>query len=164
MPDLIEAGESDRVEFKASARWGYKADRLLPEVEDGFVKTVAGFLNAGGGTLLIGVEDRTGELVGLEHDVASVKGKDLDGYENWMTDRLVNALNPGTTSVARVAVSFAAVDGIEVARLEVAASPEPVYTKTSKSDEAFYVRISNSTRELSPSETVKYVSEHWGAR
>ena len=58
--------------------------------------------------------------------MASVKGRNLDGNENWMTDRLVNALNPATTSVARVAVSFAAVDGVEVARLEVAASPEPV--------------------------------------
>ena len=136
VPELIEAGESDRVEFKASARWGYKAGKLLPEVEDAFVKTVAGFLNADGGTLLIGVEDRTGGVVGLDRDVASVKGKDLDGYENWMTDKLVAALDPGATSVARVAVSFASVDGVEVARLEVAPSPEPVYAKTSKSSEA----------------------------
>ena len=33
-------------------------------------------------------------------------------------------------------MSFASVDGVEVARLEVAPSPEPVYAKTSKSDEA----------------------------
>ena len=161
VPELIEEGESATVEFKASARWGLHAGKVLPEVEDGLIKTVAGFLNADGGTLLVGVVDRTGEIAGLDNDIATVKGKDLDGYENWMTDRLISSLKPGPTSVSRVAVSFVQMNGSHVARLEVAASPEPVYAKTSKSEESFFVRIGNSTRELSPSEVVKYVGEKW---
>lgn len=162
VPELVAAGESATVEFKASARWSYKADRLVPEVEDSFIKTVAAFLNTDGGTLLVGVEDRTGALLGLDHDVASVKGKDLDGYQNWMIDRLAGALTPGTTSVARVAISLVEVDGTQVARLEVAPSSEPVYARTSKSDEIFFARIGTSTRQLSTSEAVAYIADHRG--
>ena len=162
IPELIAAGESDTVEFKASARWGHKAGKVIPEVEDSFIKTIAAFLNSNGGTVLIGVEDRTRNLLGLDADLATVKGKDLDGYENWMIDRLVNALTPGANSVARVAVSFATVDDASVARIEVAPSPEAVYTKTSKADGVLFVRIGNSTRALSTPEAVAYVKEKWG--
>jgi len=57
----------------------------LPSVSlRSLVKRVAGFLNSGGGTLLIGIgPDR--EVVGLSHDYASVKQTNGDGFLNWLT-------------------------------------------------------------------------------
>src|ERR1019366_8408678 len=54
---LIAGGESITVEFKSSARWDVKQNTQNKAMEQIIVKTVAAFLNAEGGTLLIGVDD-----------------------------------------------------------------------------------------------------------
>ncbi len=71
---LIKAGESATVEFKSSARWDMRQNKLNKELEQVIVKTVAGFLNTEGGTLLIGVDDG-GIIVGLQHDYQTLGKK-----------------------------------------------------------------------------------------
>ena len=48
-------------------------------------------------------------------------------------------------------------DGKDVARVAVKASPKPVYDK----DGHLYIRAGNSTRPLNPKETVDYCKLHW---
>jgi len=38
-----------------------------------------------------------------------------------------------------------------------------VWTKTSKKDRMFYVRMNNSTRELPDADLAEYVADHWTA-
>lgn len=64
-------------------------------------------------------------------------------------------------SAGLVSVSFGAVSGKTVCRIDVAAATEPVWVLVGGS-ERFYVRTGNSTRELSPSETHEYVRRRWG--
>ena len=52
--------------------------RLSREEPMVWLKTVAGFANAGGGTLYVGVEDMTHELVGLTRECASDERDYLD--------------------------------------------------------------------------------------
>jgi hypothetical protein len=54
---LVARGESDLVEFKSSARWDYREQKVNKALEHVIVKTLASFLNGKGGTLLIGVDD-----------------------------------------------------------------------------------------------------------
>jgi Putative DNA-binding domain len=54
---IIAGGESELVEFKSSARWDYREQKVNKSLEQVIVKTLASFLNARGGTLLIGVGD-----------------------------------------------------------------------------------------------------------
>lgn len=61
------------------------------------VKTVAGFANAPGGTLLIGVEDH-GQPPGLSNDLPSVKGQNLDGLELALRDLFERTLGRVTAS------------------------------------------------------------------
>ena len=63
---LMAGEESEVVEFKTSARWDTdgKVTKKAPAV---ITKTIAGFANAKGGTLLIGVNDQGG-AVGLKPD------------------------------------------------------------------------------------------------
>ena len=56
--ELIAIGESSRVEFKSSARWDYIQNKTIKERELDVIRAVAGFLNADGGTLLIGIDDK----------------------------------------------------------------------------------------------------------
>lgn len=80
------------------------------DLELSVAKTIAGFANAHGGTLLIGVND-DGEAVGPRDDfrLANQKRQDADGYENWLTTMLAEVL--GKVATAYLAVTFTATDG-----------------------------------------------------
>ncbi len=127
-------------------------------MEDAIVKTVAGFLNTDGGTLLIGVgPDR--QVVGLDHDYARVKPPNGDGFVNWLTTHLTTAV--GHAAVMRSRARIAVHDGHEICRLDVARSSRPVWAKTSKEDRVFFVRMNNSTRPLPEQELNSYVADRW---
>jgi len=158
--ELIENDEDYAVEFKSTARWDLRESQPSKAIEDAIVKTVAGFLNTDGGTLLIGVGP-DGSVVGLEHDYARVKPANGDGFVNWLTTHLINAL--GHTAVTRTRARIAVHAGQEICRLDIAASPEPVWARTSKEERVFYVRMNNSTRSLPDDERSAYCVEHWRA-
>jgi len=54
-------------------------------------KTVAGFLNSQGGTLIVGVDD-DGHALGVDEDLATMKAPDHDRYQLWLTDSLQRTL------------------------------------------------------------------------
>ena len=159
IPELLAAGESDTVEFKSSARWNLHAGKETPEIKDAITKTVAAFLNTDGGTLLIGVNDDA-EVVGLENDVKLVKGKDLDGFENWLIGSHLQSVL-GKPAAAHMKVSWGHLDSGHVCRLDVHPSPGPVYASIHKVDGNFYKRTGNSTHELNTPEAVQYIGEQW---
>jgi hypothetical protein len=65
--ELIATGETGAIEFKATLRTNLHTGEKDPRMELAVLKSVAGFLNAKGGTLIIGVAD-DGAPVGLEKD------------------------------------------------------------------------------------------------
>ena len=65
--EVAKRGESESLEFKSSARWNMRAGKRDDAMETVIAKTVAAFMNSGGGTLLIGVDD-DGRLIGLGPD------------------------------------------------------------------------------------------------
>jgi ATP-dependent Lon protease len=157
--ELIAMGESKEVEFKSSARWSYGKGERAEVVEQAIVRTVAAFLNTSGGTLLIGVRD-DGEPIGLEKDYKLTKGS-RDSFENWLTDLLEGAF--GKPPVAGLSVSFRAIDGNDVCRVDVEASSSPVFVKRGN-DRDLFVRFNNSTRQLNAEDVLQYVGDHFKPR
>jgi type I restriction enzyme R subunit len=156
--EIIDNDEDFGVEFKSTARWDLRAGGPNKAMEDAVVKTVAGFLNTDGGTLLIGVgPDR--EVVGLGHDYPRVKPPNGDGFVNWLTTHLTTAV--GHAAVMRTRARIAVHDGHEICRLDVARSSRPIWAKTSKQDQVMFVRMNNSTRELPDDERERYIVDHW---
>ena len=84
--DLLAEMETDRVEFKSSAYYSYKPDIPEKVITESVLKTVAGFFNSGGGTLVVGIAD-DGEILGIQPD--------LD-QKNMDRDRYVNSLSTAT--------------------------------------------------------------------
>ena len=158
--DLIRAGESHNVEFKQTARWNVHTGERDPKIELVIAKTIAGFLNADGGTLLIGVDD-DGRPSGLSSDLSLMKAPDLDRFELWLTDLLERCL--GKTAVAHVRVVWEQVQSQDVCRVDVAAAPAPVFLDVpgGNREADMYVRMGNSTRKLRTDEAVEYVRQHW---
>jgi hypothetical protein len=154
---LISAGENAAVEFKSTARWSLKDGKVHEGVEFAIARTVAGFLNTSGGTLVIGVAD-DGAIVGLEHDYATLRKKDRDGFELYLLDLIANLL--GKNALAWMDVKFELIDGRDIARVTVKRSPSIVFInpKGQKVDEV-YVRFGNSTRKLTPAEMLQYLKD-----
>lgn len=157
--ELIAAGESARTEFKQTARVNLATKQRDQVIELMVVKSVAGFMNAHGGTLLIGVTD-AGKVFGIEKDMKTLGSKqNRDGFELWLTGLLDNMLGPTATS--NISVSFAGFPEGTVCRIDIERGKKPTFLRGGKGDADLYVRLNNSTRLLNTADALEYVSSHW---
>lgn len=157
---LIAAGESAVVEFKSMARPGVEARPGDKPRVHAVVKAIAGFTNATGGTLLLGVKN-DGTILGLDQDYATLGKPNRDGYELFLTQLVQTGLSGAAGRLVRV--GFEAIDGKDVCRVDVAASPRPVFAKPAGGDDhsEFWVRLGNGTRQLVGTAMVEYQQDHW---
>ncbi len=121
------------------------------------LKTLAGYMNGNGGTLLIGVAD-DGAVVGLEQDYKTLKKPDRDGFEQVLMTSIATKL--GADSCQSVQMVFHCWRDKEVCRVMVAPMERPVYVKDGDAPK-LYVRTGVSTRELNVQEAVNYTSARW---
>jgi ATP-dependent Lon protease len=159
--DLVAKGESTAVEFKSSVRWNHKKGGVHTGVELSIIRTVAGFLNAKGGTLLIGVSD-SGNVVGLDSDFKVVKNGNIDGISLWLTDKIVGCIGAGAAT--NTEISFVSIKGKDVCCVEVRPSSSPVFLNMpeEKIKDEFYVRMNSQTRRLSKPDLLEYQKDRWG--
>ncbi len=165
LAELVRAGESARVEFKSTARVNLHTGKRDDRMELVVAKTVCAFLNAEGGTLVIGVDD-FGKPLGLDADFATLKAPDADRFELWLRDHLTTSL--GQNAAALVEVDFAALpgtddgDGALACRVTSRPSPRPVYLRPGRNAAPeLWVRTGNSTRQLGVDEATEYVMHRW---
>lgn len=166
LAELVRSGESSRVEFKSTARVNLHTGKRDERMELVIAKTVGAFLNADGGTLVIGVDD-FGEPLGLAADFATLKAPDADRFELWLRDHLTTSL--GQNAAALVEVDFASLSTADEAGEEVLAcrlgcrpSPRPVYLRPGRNlAPELWVRTGNSTRQLGVDEATEYVMHRW---
>ncbi|MTI04458.1 ATP-binding protein [Roseibium denhamense] len=157
IPELMRQGESERTEFKSSLRWDLQENRTNRNLEKVIAKTIAGFLNAKGGYLLVGVDDN-GAPLGLAPDMATLKSPDHDAFERTVTE--VVSKNLGGDVCPYIHTVFATVSGLEVAMIIIRPSPRAVYMEENKTS-VFYLRSGNSTRKLDVREAVNYANTRW---
>ena len=150
---LINAGESDAVEFKATLRTNLHTRQNDPRMEFGVLKTLAGFLNSKGGTLIVGVAD-DGTPLGIESDNFS--------NEDHMSLHLVNIANSrmGPNTWAAMHANFDDHEDQRVLVVTCKQSRIPVYVKDGNL-ERFYVRTGPSTTELPISQAHEYISHRF---
>lgn len=162
--ELVRSGESDRVEFKSTARVNLHTGAKDDKMEQVVAKTLAAFLNADGGTLVIGVDD-AGTPLGLDRDLGTMKAPDHDRFQLWLRDLLTTTLGPN--AAALVAVEFEALpdgEGVprDVCRVTAEASPRPVYLRPNKNAAPeLWVRTGNSSRQLAVDAASEYVMHRW---
>ncbi len=155
---LIAHGEGARLEFKSTFKWDARDRKPSRQVEGASVKTLAGFMNADGGTLIIGVSDK-GEITGLEDDYHILKRKNRDGFELEVMNAVSSTL--GTDACRYLQMVFHNVRGKDVCRIIARPSNRPIYIKEGN-DMKFYVRTGGSTRWLNVQEAVEFISNRWG--
>jgi hypothetical protein len=157
---LIRRGEDDSLEFKSSFRYDYRLQKVNKALEAVIMKTLAGFMNTQGGSLLIGVAD-DGSIVGLENDIQTLGRKDGDGYTQALMSTVADKL--GTPACRLLRILFHQQDGKHVCRVVILPSPVPVYAKEDKQSK-FYIRTGSGTREMDLQEAVTFIKTKWGDR
>ena len=157
--EIITHGESKQVEFKQTGRINLHTKQRDPIIEQTVVKSIAGFMNAEGGTLLIGVTD-SGEIFGIETDLKTLgKRQNPDGFALWLTSLLDNMLGP--VAAAGVTFHFDDFPDGTICRVDVTPGTAPTFVKAKKGEANLYVRLNNATRLLNTAEALQYVQTRW---
>lgn len=151
--ELIAAGEGDAIEFKSTLRTNLHTGEKDAKIELMVLKTIAGFLNSRGGTLVIGVAD-DGSPVGLEADAFPNEDKLSLHLVNLLKDRI------GGMHAVSVHPRFDFFEEVRVLIVECEAAKTPVWIKDGGA-ERFFVRYGPSTQELVGSEAVEYVKQRF---
>lgn len=152
---LVDYGESEAVEFKSTLRTNLHTGEADKRMEMAVLKTLAAFLNTGGGTLVIGVHD-DGTPLGI--------GADRFASEDKMSLHLVNIVKARINPQALTSMSmhFEDHDGERVMVLRCRKSPAPLFVKDGE-QERFYVRTGPSTTELSTSQSLDYIKQRFNS-
>jgi len=154
---LIKNGETETLEFKSSARWDFRQNKTNKALELVIIKTISGFMNHKGGTLLIGIDDE-GNALGLEKDYNSLKKKNSDGYEQFIVGLISSYI--ATDLCQNISVIFQIVDSSEICRVIVSPSQRPAFCQNGNNTH-FFLRTGGGTRELNVKEATEYIANKW---
>jgi hypothetical protein len=174
---MIDRGENDLVEFKTSALWSmYLTEAQIAESNSNEVKkyqkyvsrfiiarSIAGFLNASGGNLILGVkEDKVNSnttISGVSNEFPKLREGDRnpDGYRLMIIDMIAKKFIPDIIPhfSSLISISFHEIEGQIVCWLQIRPSPAPVFVEAGN-EELFFVRVDASTRPLAGKALVEY--------
>lgn len=79
--DTMFSGESKSIEYKVT----------LPNKSEKYMKTIVAFANTQGGKLIVGVDDKTHEIVGVENEILFQL---MDGIANAVSDSCMPQIIP----------------------------------------------------------------------
>ena len=159
--DIILAGEGDRIEFKSTFKKNLQTGISDEALKFSVLKTVAGFLNANGGILVIGYDEKNDKIVGLQEDYSISKWKDKDGFEKEFWDYLEANIQKAIID-NHISLKFEEREGKDLAIIQIKRVFEgPIYIdKTGKKN--FYVRRKNETELIEdPEEADGYKKDHY---
>lgn len=157
LKDVVSRGEHERLEFKTSFRWDLNQNKVNRNLEKAAIKTVAAFLNSGGGQLIIGVDD-LGNIFGLEGDYKSLPKPNADGFQNHFTNVFNTMVGPEFRPFIEMGIYRE--EEKDFCRINVLFSNKPAYLRFDGQEE-FFIRTGNGTTSLRLSEATSYIDSHW---
>lgn len=153
---MINEGESETVEFKATLRKNIAIQKTDKRIENAVLKTIAGFLNKGGGNLLVGVSD-DGRIVGVEEDGFA----SIDKWHLHLKN-LIGCTMPEAMDV--ITMETHSIKGNTVVRVLCQRSHKPIYLEDRESKtQHFYLRRGSGTDQLTIKDAVEYINSRFPA-
>lgn len=140
--DTMFSGETKNIEYKVT----------LPEKSEKYMKTIIAFANSQGGKLIIGVDDKTCQITGVDNNTLF---QQMDAIANAVSDSCMPQIIPD--------IEPQTVDGKTVIVVTVEAGKNrPYYLKSKGKENGTYVRVAGTSRQAFP-EKIKEL-EMEGAR
>ena len=161
LKEKIYKGETKFVEFKQSLsldikeieniNYSPKKEKYLEEV---CIKTIAGFLNAEGGELFIGIKDNPIQIFGIEKELETL-------YKN-SSDKLLLHIknliksNIGLQFIYLINIEIMEIENKKIIRISCNKSSSPVLVKKD-----FFLRCGPSTEKLEGKELLEYINKRF---
>jgi hypothetical protein len=158
--ELIAAGESDAVEFKSTLRFNLHIGQPDDKIQMASLKSIAGFLNAKGGTLIIGVADN-GDVLGLSADGFQNKDKMALHVNNLIRDRIGDIFLPYIHADFEQYNSEDGKETQEVMAIRCEKGPKAAFVKDGAA-QRFFVRGPSATAELHGTSITDYAKQRFG--
>jgi hypothetical protein len=152
--DLIAGGETDAVEFKSTLRINLHTGQVDERMHLSALKTIAAFLNAKGGTLLVGIAD-SGEVLGVQTDGFPNEDKMQLHLINLVRDRI------GEVFLPYIHPHFEDHNGQVIMAVRCEKGPKAAFVKDGTL-QRFFVRGGNATTELTGSSITEYAKQRFG--
>lgn len=179
---LMKNGENFNTEFKTEALWsttynpaqikesksfelreyGQRASKVI------IAKSIAAFLNSGGGNLVIGIkenkEKRLFEITGIDEDMKKTREPGIDSYKRIIIDEIIKAFLPYKIFNhlnEYVSFEFVILEGKTVCWIKIKKSDSRVFLKINDR-EIFMIRIDSENRTLEGEKLVDYCIKKWG--
>lgn len=187
--ELLGINEGSRLEFKGSMWTKYETSgdkyRIHPsaprnskkdknyDLQDGILKTIAAFLNSGGGTLLIGVQDKdrgtpdgiSAKVCGIENDFFFLQDnkQDTEGYNHALIQIFNHAFDDSSIVPLYIDISFPKYQEKIICRIDVEKVPKikdgQKYARTKTLGECeFFYRVDDSTEHPSLKSAINYIN------
>lgn len=124
--DEIKLGESENVEFKSE----------LPGKSEKYIKTIVAFANTSGGKLIIGVEDGTREIIGVQLEEIPT-----------LIDKITNVISDMVTPQLIPAITSAQIEDKNIVIIEIfPGAARPYYISSLGQENGTFVRVNATTR------------------
>ncbi len=143
--ELIDRGEGKTIEFK------YSLKSCSSKIK--WLRDIIAFANGNGGTLIIGVNDENGAVVGIKDDLAKHNGN-IAKFEDEITNEISNAVYP----VPEYSFIRAVVEGKNVLVISMEQNDGKCYAAYQHGDvPVFYIRRGATTRVADHNEVQELV-------
>ena len=128
--DTLFSGESKNIEYKIT----------LPDKSEKYMKTIVAFANTQGGKLIVGIDDKTHEIVGVANEILFQL---MDGIANAISDSCMPQIIPD--------IEPQTIDGKTVIIVSVEAGKNrPYYLKSKGKENGTYIRVAGTSRQAFP--------------
>lgn len=154
---LIRRGESKTVEFKEASLWNAWSNQREKSMIEPILKAIVGFGNSReGGILVIGINDKTNEIIGLKQDIMSADSskKNEDGYIQWLNNNIRDRLND--LVLESLDIKILHIESVPVCQIIVKPFLHPFFWSGN-----FYLRQTSQTNKLSSEDSYKYIKSRW---
>jgi type I restriction enzyme M protein len=160
--NLIRNGENSSVEFKETFSWDLRRTENNPEykpvkekqIEKSSLKNIAGFLNASGGILFIGVADDN-TIKGIEGEINQFHEEDNDKFLLHFKNSLKTKI--GESFYTYIQAKIETLDGKLVLVVKCSSSHQPCFFD----NETLYVRTNPATDALKGRDMWDYLNNHF---
>ena len=147
---LIRKGEGKFIEFKQTFSRNLATSNKDANVEKASLKSIIGFLNAHGGTLLVGVSDK-GEVTGIEKDIFNSKDSYLLHFRNAINSKI------GAEFYPIIDYDMVNVMGKKILKVDCQPSRKPCFYEKKE----FFVRTNPATDKLEGQQLLEYIKSHF---
>jgi hypothetical protein len=147
---LIRKGEGKFIEFKQTFSRNLATNKKDTGVEKASLKSIIGFLNAQGGTLLVGVSD-SGEVTGIEKDIFNSQDSYLLHFRNAVNSKI------GAEFYPIIDYDIIQVMGKKLLKVDCRPSEKPCFYEKKE----FFVRTNPATDKLEGQQLLEYINSHF---